>query len=800
MSFMDRTEIKIFLTFFIIYSYFILWSGAAENGRFALTRSIVDDQTIIIDKYYNQTADRAYYNGHYYSDKAPGGSFLAVPVYAAWKFVYNFFPQGFRAQYSGSTDFIVYQRINEEDIIIIVNPGFFILTSMILVTIFTSSLFSSLTVLLVYKISRYLTKKKSHRILLAVIFGAGTLIFHYAIVFLGHSIETFFVFLAFYLLFKMRNEKKYDLKYFLASGVSAGYAITSGYPSMLIALACLAYAFSFKYNKNYFFMIGLILGLLPLFIYNFLIFSNPFDITSAHVDPKILQPESKELLLQGVGFSYIPNPLVILQLTVLPYKGMFFYYPILIFSLFGLFYMYKEYRLEAILIAISLIGFLIVFSSFVDWWHGGYFGFRHFLSIYPFLMLPLAYCFRTKNKIIWLVLIIFMAISIFHNFIGLTGSYSDVLRVKGVLEKKYFDDIKKGTVLEKPLYDFYLPLFLRDGPRSMIFENLVNGYIDIDIRAKSPYRGTLFPITGGFHIPFLSLLPVSIVLAIIWKNEILCAWRCVCPKKKKIIYFLVIISIGLAFTKISFYEKDIYLGDGWYPQAYKEIGRWLYKNGTIVINNRKGFDEDIIFSSVLSSYYRDRNASIYFNDELIDNFNVTSKFALEYSWFLKLKPGKNTVKIYSAECDYPYKIEEGKDDERCLNIHLENFLVKESTENLILSKGWYKIRGSDDVNWMYKEGVIQILNTEDYSKNMTINFVLRSFNESRTIDIYLNNVLIKPVPVTTQDNKFSFELNLKPKENYIVFTSRENCTIMGEVIGNDDTRCVTIGIKNLKLK
>jgi len=479
---------------------------------------------------------------------------------------------------------------------------------------------------------------------------------------------------------------------------------------------------------------------------------------------------------------------------------MFFYYPILIFSLFGLFYMYKEYRLEAILIAISLIGFLIVFSSFVDWWHGGYFGFRHFLSIYPFLMLPLAYCFRTKNKKAWSILVIFIAISIFHNFIGLTSSYSDVLRVKGMLEKKYFDDIKRGAILEKPLYDFYLPLFFRDGPRSKIFENLINGYIDIDIRSGSPSRGTGFPIIEGFHLPFLSLLPISIILAIIWKNEILYTWRCLSPEKKKIIYFLVIISIGLAFTKISFYEEDIYLGKGWYPQAYNEIGRWLYKNGTIIINNRKGFNEDIVFSLVLSSYYKDRNTSIYFNDELIDNFNVTSKFALRYSWFIKLKPGRNTVKIYSAACDYPYKIEEGKDEERCLNIYLENFLVNEFTEKLILSRGWYQIVGSDDVNWMYKKGVIQVLNTDSYSKNMTISFTLRSFNESRTIDVYLNNVLIKPVHVTTQDNKFSFELNLKPKENYIMFISKENCTIMGKVIGNDDARCVTIGIKNLSLK
>lgn len=777
-----------------------MWCGTAENSRFALTRALVDDGTIIIDKYYNQTADRSYYSGHYYSDKAPGGSFLAAPVYATWKFIYyNFFPENFKIQHLGSNDYIVAQKINNEEIIKIINPGFFTFTSMILVTIFTSSLFSSLTVVLVYKTSRYLTKKESHRIFLAVIFGAGTLIFHYAIVFLGHSIETFFAFLSFYILFKMKNEKKYKSSYFLAAGIAAGYAIASGYPSILIAMACLVYSFAVNWKKSHFFVIGLILGLLPLFIYNFSIFSTPFDITSAHVDPKILQPESKDLLLQDVGFSYIPNPLVILQLAILPFKGMFFYYPILLFSIFGLPYMYKKYRLESILVVISLIGFLIIFSSFVDWWHGGYFGFRHILSIYPFLMLPLAYCFETKNKKVWALILIFTGISIFHNFIGLTGSYSDVLRVKGVLEKKYLDDIKRGTIFENPLYTFYLPMFIRDGPRSKIFENLINGHVDINIRSESAYE-KIKAITDNFYMPFLCLLPISIVFIIIWKDEIFDVWSSLKQQNKKIIYFLIIILIGLAFTKIPIHNEEIYLGKGWYLKGPSEDGRWLYENGTVIINNEKKTEENAVLSLVLSSYYKDRNASIYFNDETVDNFVVRSDYKFHYYWFLSLKPGTNVVKITSSGCDYPYKIEEGNDDERCLGIYMKEFVLNKTIEDFALAQDWYSIAGSDDVNWMYKNGTIVILNTESNPKKATASFILRSFNVSRTVDIYLNGKSIKTSQITTSNSQFSLELELKPNENHLVFVAKENCTVMGSVIGNDDIRCVTIGIKNIVVK
>jgi len=799
MIFSDRKEIKLFLTFFILYSYFILWSGSAENSRFALTKALVDDGTIIIDKYYNQTTDRAYHNGHYYSDKAPGGSFLAVPVYASWKFIYNFFPENFKQEYSGLPDYEIVKRINEEDIIAIVNPGFFTFTSMILVTIFASSLFSSLTMLLVYKTSRYFTKEVKYRILLAVIFGAGTLIFHYAIVFLGHSIEMFFAFLSFYLLFKMKNEKKYDLKYFLTSGISAGYAITSGYPSILIAMGCLIYSLSLKWKKAHIFVIGLIIGLLPLLVYNFSIFGNPFDLTSAHADPKILPPESREVLLGGVGLSFIPNPMVILQLTVLPYRGMFFYYPILFFSLLGLYYMYKQYRLEAILVTIFLIGFIFVFSSFVDWWHGGYFGFRHILPVYPFLMLPLACCFKIKDRRIWFLLLLFMGISIFHNFIGLTGPYSDVLRVKGVLESKFLDNVKKGTIFENPLYYNYLPLFLRDGPRSKIFENLVNGYIDIDIRASPLSRGRYFPLIYGFHIPFLCLLPLVVFFVLIWKNEIYNTLKRF-SKKQKIIFLSIIILIIFFFEKTLVYEDDIYLGKGWYPKAPNEVKRWQYRNGTIIVNNKDFSDKILKFSLVLSSYYKDRDASIYFNNEIIDNFNVSSKHIFEYSWILNLRPGKNTIRIDSATCDYPYKVEEGKDDERCLSIYMERFSLDEITDNFILKRNWFNIAGDDDVNWMYNNGIIQILDPKNNLKKVNADFILRSFYVNRDVDIYLNDQLIKTIEIPTNDTRISLQLEIKPGDNYLLFVSKENCTIMGKILGNDDVRCVTVGIKDFKLK
>jgi len=76
-----RFEVKIFLTLFLLYSFFIYWATWNEDTRFFLTRAIVDENRFEIDTWYNQTGDRAFYDGHYYSDKDPGLSYLASPVY-----------------------------------------------------------------------------------------------------------------------------------------------------------------------------------------------------------------------------------------------------------------------------------------------------------------------------------------------------------------------------------------------------------------------------------------------------------------------------------------------------------------------------------------------------------------------------------------------------------------------------------------------------------------------------------------------------------------------------------------------
>src|SRR6202158_4235116 len=67
------------LVIFFSFIYFYEGGGWNQNARFDLLRAIVERHTWQIDAYHENTQHKAHFRGHYYSDKAPGLVFLAVP-------------------------------------------------------------------------------------------------------------------------------------------------------------------------------------------------------------------------------------------------------------------------------------------------------------------------------------------------------------------------------------------------------------------------------------------------------------------------------------------------------------------------------------------------------------------------------------------------------------------------------------------------------------------------------------------------------------------------------------------------
>ena len=140
---LNRKELKIFLTFWFIYVIFAGGAGWNENSTLDMTKAMVDGHTFKIDSLSNNTNDVIYYKGNYYADKVPGLPILAVPVYFVYKQVFGNvdFPKGLElANFPKSYLMLIFLCI-----MLITAPA------------------GALTVVLVYRISKYFTKKELHK-------------------------------------------------------------------------------------------------------------------------------------------------------------------------------------------------------------------------------------------------------------------------------------------------------------------------------------------------------------------------------------------------------------------------------------------------------------------------------------------------------------------------------------------------------------------------------------------------------------------------------------------------------------
>src|SRR5579871_1373287 len=78
----ERVGLTLYWLTVLVYAYFVpqYYSWNTESHLYPAF-SLVDHGTFRIDAYRWGLGDISYWQGHYYSDKAPGLTFLSVPVY-----------------------------------------------------------------------------------------------------------------------------------------------------------------------------------------------------------------------------------------------------------------------------------------------------------------------------------------------------------------------------------------------------------------------------------------------------------------------------------------------------------------------------------------------------------------------------------------------------------------------------------------------------------------------------------------------------------------------------------------------
>ena len=242
MNWLKRHErvVYLFLILLTCYGYFFpRWASWSQNSRLDLVLSIVDQGTLNIDSYYENTGDYAYFDGHYYSDKAPGLSFLGVPIYFVFKSVAVGGPMSWvmdKVAASGAFE----DTLREDGTGLLPEKVYFAL-ALYFVTFFTISVPAALLGVLLYNaLGSWLASERT-RFIVTLVYGLATPAFAYGGMLFSHQLVAFLLFAAFYLVFKHQGQRIPGIQMFLV-GMLLGWAIITEYPAVLIAGGIALYA------------------------------------------------------------------------------------------------------------------------------------------------------------------------------------------------------------------------------------------------------------------------------------------------------------------------------------------------------------------------------------------------------------------------------------------------------------------------------------------------------------------------------------------------------------------------------
>ena len=393
-----RSEKKVclvlFLAFWLTYSFFFQGGGWNQNVRFDLIRAIVEDGRLSINPYVEKTpntGDLAIYKGHYHPNKPPGISFLGAPVYAV--LFYGEILLGMEPL--GSLSALHWNAH--------------------LVCAMTVSLLSAVLCVFLFTALKFLRPAPvRERLFITIGYGLGTLAFPWSTMLHAQQVSAALTFIAFALLLKQeygpdvagRASESTGCRCCnvdLVAGLLCGFSILVEYNNLVAATLLAGFRLlgprpGFGLKR---FAVGAAIPLAALMLYQWSCFENPF-VSNYRYQNLDFQNEA------GAVFQ-LPSPKALLDLTILPYRGLFFSAPFLLLAIPGMVWFHRQIygRLPEALLCLALVVFYLVLNASFIKYHGGWtVGPRYLVPCLPFLAAA-AHFYRPWNKLLaWLLLLI----------------------------------------------------------------------------------------------------------------------------------------------------------------------------------------------------------------------------------------------------------------------------------------------------------------------------------------------------------------------------------------------------------
>jgi hypothetical protein len=407
-----RYELFIILILSINYVYFLpRWADWSQNSRLDLTFAIVDKNSLSIDDYYKNTGDYAFFQDHYYLDKAPGPSFLAVPIYYAVRpILRNPVVEQYLNKLAASPGFA--GTLQAEGTGLLRDKIYFAIV-LYIVTFFLSSIPTIIIGLLLFRFLAHLGISHSWSTAIVVIYGLATNAYTYASAFYSHQLTAACLFGSFFIGFQVQKGAggKRPGLWLLLAGILLGFSLISEYPTILIAGAIVLYMLK-KIKWSVWFPSLLLGGLIPgilLMAYNLAIFKT---ILPVGYEYSALYTEQHS---QGLISLTFPHLDAFWGITFGSFRGLFYVSPITFVALIGLCLGWKtrKFVAEWLVCMWSVLAFILFNSSSVMWQGGFSVGPRYLVPMLPFLIIGLGYLviLFSANKNLKAIFVIFAVYS-----------------------------------------------------------------------------------------------------------------------------------------------------------------------------------------------------------------------------------------------------------------------------------------------------------------------------------------------------------------------------------------------------
>ena len=367
----SKTALLLGAVLFFSFIYFYEGGGWNQNSRFDLVRALVEQHTLRIDAYYQNTEDRAFVAGHYYCDKAPGLVFFSLPFALAARPAMRLV--GVDPETPRGAVVLSY----------VVSAG-------------ASALPAALAGVCLFFLGLRLGSGASGSAFGAVVMGVGTPLWAYASLFWAHALAGACLIFALAAALKLREMQNAsgDFLWALSVGLAAGWATVTEYPaapaSALLAFLALWQAWPRGCSARWRVVVGVGVGaticLIVLATYLHAVFGS-FTPGYRYLDSKQFAFMQQRGYL---GLTY-PHPDRLLKLLFGCSRGLFIASPVMLAAAAGLRLLWKgrTYR-AASFVAAAIVAYYFLFNASFYWWKSGLsFGPRYAGASFPLLCIGL---------------------------------------------------------------------------------------------------------------------------------------------------------------------------------------------------------------------------------------------------------------------------------------------------------------------------------------------------------------------------------------------------------------------------